>query len=98
MSGTRYNKVTHEVISMDGEHGYATYNLDETGLFFIRHLPGCRHWLLIPSTSGLTAGRAYPDTVQIPQVTPGKFRINTLQILRKMPLSNAVRRHGQKQS
>ena len=83
---------------MNGEHGYATYNFDKTGLFFIRHLSDPRHWLFITSSNGLAARRAYLDTVLIPHITPGKFRINTLQILRKMPLSNAVRRHGQKQS
>ena len=83
---------------MNGEHGYATYNFDTTGLFFIRHLSDPRHWVFITSSNGLAARRAYPDTVLIPHITPGKFRINTLQILRKMPLSNAVRRHGQKQS
>lgn len=83
---------------MNGEHGYATYNLDKTGLFFINHLSDSRQWLFITSSNGLAAGHAYPDTVQIPHITPGKIRINTLQILRKMPLSNAVRRHGQNQS
>jgi len=58
--------VTGEFVDLDGERYYAIRDVDRMPPFFVSVISSADHWLFVSSSSGLTAGRASPETALFP--------------------------------
>jgi len=67
------NKVSGEMLVLDGEHYYRISNYDNMPPFFMSIVSNSDHWMYISSKGGITCGRKDPDNALFPYYTDDKI-------------------------
>jgi hypothetical protein len=68
------NKVSGQLLNINGEEYYQIRNYDSMAPFFMSLVSDSNHWMFISSTGGLSAGRINPGNALFPYYTDDKIQ------------------------